>query len=229
MGLCLEVGILADLRDNDEEGYHYYRGQFRGLNSDLQRAQLPEHLEPEDCEVWSCEMFGYSGLHYLRRLAAHLDLTGQLPRPGGDDASKDPLLERYHQHANGVKAWFMSGGDKKQDFQRRFDHLILHSDAEGFYLPIDFPSVVYPEPELGIAGGIVGSSQSLLRECQRIAEELQIPTNLNETSEELWEAADSQGEGDLTWQRYGIESFSCVCLIRGSLKSIETKAALVFV
>jgi hypothetical protein len=229
MGLCLEVGILADLRDNDEEGYHYFRGQFRGLNGDLQRSKLPQHLEPEDCEVWSCEMFGYSGLHYLRRIAAHLDTGGQLPPPGGDEASKDPVLARYHQHANGMKAWFTSGGSKKEDFQRRFDHLILHSDAEGFYLPIDFPSVVYPDPELGIAGGIVGSSHSLLRECQRIAEALQIPSHLDESSEALWEAADSQGEGSETWERYGIESFSCVCLMRGCLKSIERKAALVFV
>ena len=28
MGLALEVGILADLRDNDEEGFGYYTGQF---------------------------------------------------------------------------------------------------------------------------------------------------------------------------------------------------------
>ena len=228
MGLCLEIGILADLRDNDEEGYHYFRSQFKGLNSELQRAQLPLHQEPDNCDVWSCEMFGYSGLHYLRRLAAHLDLTRQLPPPGGDEASKDPVLERYYQHANGIKAWFSSGA-KNEDFKRRFDHLILHSDAEGFYLPIEFTSVIYPDPELGIAGGIVGSSQSLLGECERIVEALQIPSNLDENSDALWEAADSQGEGSLAWQRYGIESFSCVCLMRGCLKSIERKAALVFV
>jgi hypothetical protein len=229
MGLCLEVGILADLRDNDEEGYHYFRSQFKGLNSDLQHAKLPTHAEPEDCEVWSCEMFGYSGLHYFRRLAAHLDVGGQLPPPGGDDASKDPVLERYYQHANGVKAWFMTGGSRKQDFQRGFDHLILHSDAEGFYLPFEFQNVLYPDPELGIDGGIVGSSQRLLKECERIAQELQIPAHLDETSDELWNAADSQGDGAARWEQYGIESFTCVCLMRGCLKSIETKAALVFI
>ena len=71
MGLGLEVGILADLRENDEEGYEYFRSQLDALNSCLQQANIPDHAEPEDCEVWSGEMFGYSGLHYLRRFAAH--------------------------------------------------------------------------------------------------------------------------------------------------------------
>jgi hypothetical protein len=225
MGLALEVGILAGLRENDEEGYHYFRSQLKALNSHLQHAKLPTHTEPENCDVWSCEMYGYSGLHYLRRLAAHLDSTGQLPEPGDDDASRDPFLEKYYQQFDGVKASFT----KQLDFKRGFDHLIVHSDAEGFYLPIDFPTVLYPASELGIAGGMVGSSHRLLKECQRIAEQLEIPSDLDESSDALWEAADSQGEGTQKWERYGIESFTCVCLMRGCLKSLETNAALIFV
>jgi hypothetical protein len=228
MGLALEVGILADLRENDEEGYEYFRSQFEVLNSYLHQLNIPAHAEPEDCDVWSCEMFGYSGLHYLRRVAAHLDTNGRLPPPGDDDSSKDPVLAGYYQAAEGAKASFMSRLLGRQKIQRKFDHLVLHSDAEGFYLPIEFQDVIFPDESLEIAGGMVGSSYQLLKECKRIAAALEIPDDLDETSDALWEAADSQGEGSLKWERYGIESFSCVCLMRGCRKSIETGASLVF-
>ena len=75
---------------------------------------------------------------------------------------------------------------------------------------------------------MVGSSYRLLSECERIAAALEIPAELDETSDALWGAADSQGEGNLKWERYGIESFSCVCLMRGCRKSIEARPVLVF-
>jgi hypothetical protein len=81
MGLALEGGILADLRENDEEGYEHFRSQLDALNQVLQQADLPAHREPEDCDVWSGDMFGYSGLHYLHRVAAYLDSTGRRPSP----------------------------------------------------------------------------------------------------------------------------------------------------
>ncbi len=111
---------------------------------------------------------------------------------------------------------------------RGFDHLIVHGDAEGFYLPIDFSDVQFPDAKLEIAGGMVGSTPRLLSECRRIADVLKVPIDLDETSDALWNAADSQGEGDQVLERNGIESYSCVCLIRGCIKSIENKAALVF-
>jgi hypothetical protein len=39
-------------------------------------------------------MYGYSGPHYLRRVAAHLHFDGRLPQPGDHTASQDALLER---------------------------------------------------------------------------------------------------------------------------------------
>ena len=117
---------------------------------------------------------------------------------------------------------------RQKNIKRSFDHLIMHSDAEGFYLPLEFANVLFPDESLEIAGGMVGSSYGLLRECERIAAVLEIPADLDETSDAVWEAADSQGEGSLKWERYGIESFSCICLMQGCRKSIEARAALVF-
>jgi hypothetical protein len=77
MGLDLEVGILADFKEADAEGFAYFKEQFGILNQFLSDAGLGTHVEPEELdEVFSCRMYGYSGLHYLRRIAAHLALGG---------------------------------------------------------------------------------------------------------------------------------------------------------
>ena len=41
-------------------------------------------------------MYGYSGLHYLRRIAAYLWADKPIPSPGKDNPEKDPLLEKYY-------------------------------------------------------------------------------------------------------------------------------------
>lgn len=213
MGLSIEVGSLSSLIENDEEGYESFKQDLSNVNTCLAEAGLPLHTEPEDCETWGCDMFGYSGLHYLRRLAVHLDATEKLPEtPGDENSADDPLLESYYESLP------TSG----------FNHLLQHSDAEGFYLPIDFTEVLFPDEELEIPGGMVGSSIRLLAECQRIAQALGIPAELDESSDELWEAADAQGESDILWRRFGIESYTCVCLMCACKKSIETGAAVVF-
>ncbi len=228
MGLSLEVGILADLQFADEEGYDFFSKTFERLNEVLLENRLPKHNEPTNCEVWSCQMYGHSGLHYLRRFAAHLDLNGQLPEPGGTDSADDPVLERYFRLAmeNHTASGFSSLLRPKAP-SRTFDQLIIHSDAEGFYLPADFSNVVFVD-DTEIPGGMVGSSVRLLGECKRLAASLRIPEALYEDSRELWEVSDSQGKGTELWPRYGIESFSCVCLMRGCEASIRTGAALVF-
>jgi hypothetical protein len=227
MGLSLEVGMLADLRENDFEGYERYRNQFELLNEYLGEIGLPSHHEPENCEIWSCEMYGYSGLHYLRRIAAHIDLKGILPSVGSKENLDDMFLENYYIYAENRNTNILAKLFQSK-YKFRVNHLILHSDADGFYLPINFDKVLYTDPELEIAGNTVGSAMQLLRECERLASILEIPPDINEQSDELWEAADSQGESSIQWQKYGIESFTCVHLIKACRKSIETGAAIVF-
>ncbi|MFL5242013.1 MAG: hypothetical protein ACJ8FY_07885 [Gemmataceae bacterium] len=104
-----------------------------------------------------------------------------------------------------------------------------HSDAEGYYLPQDFPKVLFPPEDLEIPGGMVGSSVRLHDECKRLANWLQLPLDLDPEAEEVWEAAfDKQGEEDEVWHRYGIESFVCLRLYAASKHSMEHGAAIVF-
>jgi hypothetical protein len=229
MGLSLSVGLLADLKENDAEGYEAFVGYFMEANKLLVAHGLPAHVEPMNAEPWSASLYGYSGLHYLRRLAAHVDSGIGLPSPGGKDSSKDPRLEAYFDNVIGNRSGLLKRlALKHHSFRREFDHLIVHSDAEGFYMPQDFPKVLIPDDKSGIPGAMVGSVPRLLNECDRLARILEIPAHINKDSEELWEAADSQGKGNAVWERYGVESFTCVALRAACRRSLETGAAVVF-
>lgn len=231
MGLCLVVGVLQDMQD-DEEAVADFEEQFSEVNRLLRAKGLPEHHEPRTPAVdqhWSCDMIGYSGLHYLRRLAAHLWAENKLPPPGDHSAANDPLLTRYYvsmgqSTASGLGRLFGRG----KPLGPRFDHLIRHSDAEGYYLPQPFDDVLYDHEGTGVAGGIIGSMPRLLAECEQLAQVLEFPLDLDPESEEVYEAVESQGEGKTTWERYGVESYSCLVLHHACRKSIDWGAAIVF-
>lgn len=219
MGLNLAVGIIADLLENDEEGAEHFTQEFSILNRYLAAVGLPPHVEPEDCKDWSSDMYGYSGLHYLRRLAAHVHYTGKLPDPGDDNAVRDPVLERYYTD--------FSHSDPSRAFGA-FDHLIIHSDAEGYYLPQDFARVLIPGDDYPISGGLVGSSPRLLEEVRSLAAMLGLPLDLDPEDDRVYEAAESQGSGTTLWECYGRESYSCLRLYHAAEHSIATGAAIVF-
>ena len=224
MGLTLCVGITSEVREGDPEYLEYFDRQVEAINSVLDSFGLPEYREPFDIEeerTFECDMYGYSGLHYLRRLAAHLALKGELPPPGDETAASDSVLEDYYKIFD---ASFAQGKAAGMPFQ----HLIVHGDAEGYYLPVEFEEVLIPDASLEIAGGMIGSSQMLLRECRELAEALELPADLSVDDERLWEAPETQGEGETKWERYGVESFTCLRLIRACEVSVETGAAVVF-
>ncbi len=176
-------------------------------------------------------MYGYSGLHYLRRIAAHLDLSGKLPSPGDKDASNDAFLQKYYQLVEGKPSRFFNRLrllQRPSTQKKAFDHLVFHSDAEGYYLPQDFPAVLFPPASIEIPGGMIGSSIQLLDECSRLAKTLELPLDLNPEAEDVWNACESQGTGATQWQRYGIESFTCLRLHAAAQHSMKTGAAIVF-
>ena len=110
----------------------------------------------------------------------------------------------------------------------KHDHLLIHSDAEGYYLPQDFESVIFTPESLEMPGEMVGSSQHLLAETRSIAQALELDLSMDPESDELREATEEQGEGEAKWQRYGVESFCCIRLHRAAQHSIRHGAAIVF-
>jgi len=228
MGLDLSVGFGASLRQDDPEAADDLDQRFAGVARVLARHGLAPHVEPSACATWGSQMYGYSGLHYLRRIAAHLDAGLPLPPPGGAGSAQDPVLEAYFEDVQGKRpglAQRLFG--KRPRFARRFDHLIVHSDAEGFYLPQDFPKVLFADDE-EVPGGMLGSVPRLLAELERLAVVLGVPDDLHAQSEALWEACEDQGEGEARWEQYGIESFCCVVLREACRASLATGAAVVF-
>lgn len=234
MGLDLAVGILADLVD-DEEGRAHYRQQLRALNEALALEGLPLHQEPEELgdRHWSCDMWGYSGLHHLRLVAAHLALEGVVPPPCADPAD-DPVMERYYARATASgKRTLLARLLGRDRGVLPYSHLMLHSDAEGYYLPQDFEAVLVPPDRCRIAGGMVGSASRLLAECRQLATALELPADLDPESDEVTDAAEEQASGDdesagAGWRRHGIAAYTVLQLIKGCERSLETGAALVF-
>jgi hypothetical protein len=167
-------------------------------------------------------MYGYSGLHYLRRIAAHLAAGREVPPPGEDATLDDGAVDAYFRAAG----FGGLGGllRRKVDVDRRFDHLLLHSDAEGFYMPVSFDEVIVSDR---VPGSSLGSSMALARECDELAEALSIPDGVGPEDEELWAASENQGEGD-GWLAYGIEAFTCVNLRAAARASVDRGAAIVF-
>lgn len=201
MGLSIQVGGFEEME------------MYEPLSKALVEAGLLPHNEPDtgDSGIYSGQMLGYSGLHYLRRLAAYIGLGREVPGPGGDDPAGDPVLVEYYDH--------LAPG---------FEHLVMHSDAEGFYVPQDFEDVIFPQEELGVAGGIVGSSVRLLSECKRLAAWLEMPEDLDPESDEVWDSVASPASHGPKWKRYNKESFACIRLIKAAEASIDSGAAIVF-
>ena len=222
MGLALHVGILLDVAESDPEMLDEFREDFVNANAVLAENGLPTYTEPEQAswQPLSFDMYGYSGLHYLRRIAAHLAADRGLPSPGDDDASSDPVQEAYYDAVTGKPRLFRRG----PKFDRRFDHLLVHSDAEGFYVPVEFGEVLFSDD---VPGAMLGSSHGLVRECEELMQALEIPSDIDPESQELWEASEDQGEGD-DWRRYGVESFTCVRLLAAARESVNRGAAVVF-
>ena len=224
MGLALCVGVPSEIRESDPEYVAYFEQQVDAINGVLESFGLPPHREPFDLEderTFECEMIGYSGLHYLRRLAAHLALGKELPPPSDDTAAGDPVLSDYYRIFD---ASFSRGESSGIPFQ----HLIVHGDAEGYYLPVEFEDVIIPDASLEIAGGMLGSSHALLRECRELASQLELEEDLSLEDDALAEAVDNEGEGERKWERYGVESYTCLALIRACEASVGTGAAVVF-
>ena len=210
MGLNVVVGILVDAEDDAAD---HFGCDFAVIRELLDMAGAGQWNEPDLAEGDDLEgdMWGYSGLHALRRVAVHLAATGTLPRPlEASKATDDPLLK---------KAYAALPGDPAGPF----DHLIYHSDCEGYYVPVDFGQVIVDE---SVAGGYLGSSVRLLAETRRIATALGLPEDLDPDSEEVFSATDADAAGG--WQRYGIESYVCLRLIQTAKHSIATGAAIAF-
>ena len=240
MGLDIGVGLLArEVRGQAPDASPDLQRPFDMLNLVLAEAGMEPHREPLDIadeQVFDAQMWGYSGLHTVRRLAAYHALRGSLPPCdlGTDEASADPVVEElyrahdryFHARRRNWLAKLFTPTPPKPKFQ----HLLWHSDCEGFYVPRSFDEVVLDRatPQRDGLGAMIGSTVRLHEECRELARLIDLPDGIDPEDEVLWEAADAPETDGPTWRRYGIEAFCLARLIRGCELSLKYEAVLMF-
>jgi hypothetical protein len=155
--LDVKVGVLAD--PIEDENYALYKAEFEILNKVLRAEGVCEHVEPEElADIFTCDM-SHHAVHCLRRVAAYLALGKPIPPPCRGDATEDPILR--------LDYW----DQLRKDERLKYQHLIDHSDAEGFYVPVDFERPL--DTSSVVADGLLfGSTQRLRAECMDLAHTL---------------------------------------------------------
>jgi hypothetical protein len=209
MGLAISVGHFSDLQENDAEGAAWFRENIEALNGVLQQHQLPAHQEsvnvPEFESRAACDSFPYSFLHYLRRVYAHAKRDPAWraePLEAGQNPTEDDVLD---------EEMFM--------FE---SHLLNHSDAEGYYVPQDFEDTIYDDT---VPGGMIGSSQHLLRELMQTAPALDITLEHGELSDAEAQRINQVGESDEALYR---ENTVWIALFEAARLSIKYNTLIVF-
>lgn len=212
MGLGVSVGMLADLSENDPEGAEWLRESFQSVNALLAANQLPLHLEPETAisegSRCGCDSYAYSSLHYLRRIYAHVSQDPHWkPEPVGEDESPtdDPAVD---QETNLMRS-----------------HLLCHSDAEGFYVPVDFEDVIFDDGDT-VPGGMLGSSQRLMEELVVLAPYLEIWLDDGELSDSEASRLNEEAEGEKN--PFWIEKLVWLSLFEAARLSLKHKVAICF-
>ncbi|MGN8080101.1 hypothetical protein [Variovorax sp. 22077] len=227
MGLAVCVGMLAELLEDDPESAEGFEEELAEVNRVLAAAGLPPHTEPRgplelDSRA-SIDGFPYSFIHYLRRAYAHRVLSPDwMATPLADDVdpTADPKIQAL-----------LDGCES---------HLLCHSDAEGFYVPVDFDEVLFDgdggdeeeaegdadiEEPAGLPGGMLGSSQRLLEELVFVAPALGIRLDDGRLSDEEAERIDALiDEDDGLYREY----VSWLLLYESARLSIEHRTAIVF-
>jgi hypothetical protein len=237
MGLTVTVGILADLLVRGKEGAASVERELMAVNTALKAAGYRRHKEPTKCEVWSARVYGHSGLHALREVAGQLASNEPLRRDKAITGQDTPAAERHFADilervlgapVPGLLGRLFGGAEPKLP---KYAHIAFHSDAHGYYVPVNFGVPLFPsEMEDGTKHiWPLGSSHKLLDETTRVARALEIPNGMRYDDTELrrWlEGPDDPPEA--LWQIHNIAAYSCLLLQEAAKLSIAKKAAIHF-
>ena len=213
MGLCVSTGALAWLNENDAEGAEWTRESLAKVNEVLAEKGLPPHVEPEQLPAMKDRAgvlgYPYSFLHHLRRVYARvLNNPNWTPTPvsEGEDPASDSAVEE--------KLFEMSS------------HLLCHSDAEGFYLPIDFNDIIIDDKnQERIKGGLLGSSHRLMEELIVVAPKLGVKLDGSDLLDAEAERIKKESESE---EGLWIEKTVWLSLFEAARLSIQHKTAICF-
>ncbi len=241
MGLAITVGLLADLLGSDPDAAADLRQTFATTARELAAVGLPPHDEPEECAVWSADGSGYTGLHALREVAGlvwrglpvptdHI-LTGEAT-PNADALFDTAAAACAPERRQSLFARILGEKPPTRPDLPPFAHLILHSDAEGFYVPVDFlrPLIPMPFPPGTESLWPLGSVQRLAAELDQLAEALDLPEPHPDRDEvlESWLEGPAPGPISALWQAQPIATHALILLRQACDRSLRTGAAIAF-
>jgi hypothetical protein len=147
----LIIGRLSPREDaaNSRE-LAYVRQQVAEINDQLQLADLPTVDEPDGTgEPPTVVAVARNGIARLQRLAAHTWYWHQrVPAPlGPDEPPVDDHVRWYRESEGelwgGVFGQYIARDNMRR---RRFDHLVLHDASAGFYVPVQFGTMMKLRP-----------------------------------------------------------------------------------
>ena len=210
MGLGICVGMLADLIERDEKGAQWLRKSMEAVNRCLQAEGAPQHSEPEKLDALTNRAqirgFPYSFIHYLRYAYAYRVADANWiasPLPDQVSPTKDDTVE--------------------SETEQFISHLLCHSDAEGFYVPVDFHDLIMGDD---LPGGFLGSSYRLLDELRVVAPALDI------TLEEDGQLSDEEAKrlNEVAADNSGLYRECCtwLALYEAARLSLKHSTAIVF-
>jgi hypothetical protein len=145
-------------------------------------------------------------LHSLRRAYVHHRIGRPLtPLPDGGDPIDEVLAAEYE------RPQFVS-------------HLVHFSDAQGFYLPVDFSEPLVAGPGDFVLGGAVGSSVALRRELADLAPALNIPLVDGEPTDET--ATQLGSERQCKSHPFGTERMLWLIMFDAATQSLAHRSAI---
>ncbi|MBX9795729.1 hypothetical protein [Sphingomonas sp.] len=238
MGLTVAVGLSAQNLAEAEEDEELLNEPFNHLNEVLVANGLAHHNEPRTVphgEYFEAQMWGYNSLHALRRLAAYLSMERRLPQPTQYGThNEDPVYIKFNrlheQYIENPKSKGIMGIFKKRVAPPPYQHLIMHSDAEGFYVPQSFDEVIvdWTQPQRPGLGMMIGSSAKLLVECEALAKYLNLPAGFEPESDEFLDILESPPGSGEPWQVLAVEAHAVANLTRAAHASLKLGAAIQF-
>jgi hypothetical protein len=211
------VAYIAEIAPTGNDARRLKK-QFNDLSKAAQAEGVNGYKEPSAGEYWWAQLVPSSGVAYLQRLAWELWRNKPLPAPGtnDEDSIHDGILFDMAEH---LADWI--GGTNKKG--QSFEHLCFHPPRRGYWIPVEFESVLLVGDKFD---GCLGSSVRLLGELEALAGALKLDLTTDHEDKKMWAAATNPGPGKARWQKYGIESFNCLRMYRACQKSIELGAAI---
>jgi hypothetical protein len=199
---------------HDAEGLDIHRRGFTRLSQALTAEGISWH-EPEVTDPPAVLAFSggfpYSYLARLRRIL----ILASLGEP------VTPVSEY------GAAQYDRDEGKIMDETSVLVSHLLCHSDAGGYYVPVDFGDPLFLPEEAEVRGaGMVGSSQRLLAELAGIAS----PLGISPGGEGVASAAQEDGPavGPPSDDPFELERFAWHQLYQACLASITSGHAIVF-